>query len=81
MIDFYFLQYYNQGLTSYDTYEELFTRTTQGAFPGTSVKEIASRGVPMNKLIVGKPIMHYDATNTGWVDQGTLGTWGARAFD
>jgi len=81
MIDFYFIQFYNQGLTSYDTYEELFTKTTKGAFPGTSIKEIASRGVPLQKLIVGKPIVHADATNTGWVDQGTLGAWGERAFN
>jgi len=80
-IDFYFMQYYNQGSTKYDSYSELFTKTTQGAFPGTSVKEIASRGVPLQKLVVGKPITTGDATNTGWVAQTDLGAWGVTAFD
>ena len=37
MIDFYFVQFYNQGDTKYNTYEELFTKAS-GTFAGTSVK-------------------------------------------
>jgi hypothetical protein len=37
-IDFYFIQFYNQGDTSYDTYDELFVAATKGVFKGTAVK-------------------------------------------
>ena len=36
MIDFYNVQFYNQGSTSYDTYEKLFVQSG-GYFPTTSV--------------------------------------------
>lgn len=45
MIDFYSVQFYNQGNTAYDTYAELFTQST-GTFSGTSVQEIINRGIP-----------------------------------
>ena len=80
MIDFYFVQFYNQGDTSYETYTELFTKAT-GPFAGTSVKEIASRGVPLQKIVVGKPIVKADAVNSGYVAQSDLGAWAARAYD
>jgi len=37
MIDFYQVEFYNQNATKYDSYTELFTKTTVGDFPGTSV--------------------------------------------
>jgi len=37
MIDFYNVQFYNQGDTKYDTYDGLFT-TSSGFFSGTAVK-------------------------------------------
>lgn len=36
-IDFYTVQFYNQGDTQYNTYEELFIKAT-GTFSGTSVQ-------------------------------------------
>ena len=36
LIDFYNVQFYNQGNTQYDTYNELF-KSANGYFPGTSV--------------------------------------------
>ena len=36
LIDFYNVQFYNQGSTSYDTYDGLF-KSAIGYFPGTSV--------------------------------------------
>jgi chitinase len=80
-IDFYMVQFYNQGDTKYDSYEQLFTKATGGAFPGTSVKEIAARGVPLQKIVVGKPVVQADAANTGWVDQAQLGQWALRAYN
>lgn len=41
-------------------------------FPGTSVKEIAERGVPIDKIVVGKPVGTSDATNTGYMDKNAL---------
>ena len=80
MIDFYNIQFYNQGDTQYNTYKELFTGST-GWFPGTSVKEIIARGVPSKKLVVGKPATQADVMNTGLVSATDLGTWTTRAFN
>jgi chitinase len=71
LIDFYNIQFYNQGNTTYYTYQRLFIESG-GYFPGTSVKEIAEKGVPLNKIIVGKPVNPTDATNTGWMDHSVL---------
>ena len=54
LINFYNIQFYNQGNTKYDTYEELFKAAT-GYFSGTSVKEINEKGVPKEMIVVGKP--------------------------
>ena len=54
LIDWYNVQFYNQGSTEYNTYAELFTTAT-GYFSQTSVKEIINRGIPSSKVIVGKP--------------------------
>lgn len=37
LIDFYNIQFYNQGDTKYNSYDELFTKAS-GFFSGTSVK-------------------------------------------
>lgn len=42
---------------------------------------MGERGVPLKKLVVGKPIVHADAYNTGWISQGNLGQWAKRAFE
>jgi len=80
LIDFYNIQFYNQGDTQYNTYKELFTGAT-GTFSGTSVKQIIARGVPSKKLVVGKPATQADVMNTGFVSATDLGTWTTRAFN
>ncbi len=56
MIDFYNVQYYNQGVQGYDSYNELFIHST-GVFGGTAVKDIhINAGVALDKIIVGKPV-------------------------
>ena len=67
MIDLYLVQFYNQGSTTYDTYQSLFVQSN-GWSSGTSVKEIISKGVPSEKLVVGKPVLPRDVVNTGWVN-------------
>jgi hypothetical protein len=66
LIDFYNVQFDNQGDTRYDTYDKLFI-TSGGYFNGTAVSEIIKRGVPSKKIIVGKPVTQSDAMNTGWM--------------
>jgi hypothetical protein len=73
LIDFYIIQFYNQGDSQYNTYQELFTSASGSKFNGTSLSEINKRGVPLQKLIVCKPITTGDATNTGWMSGSDLG--------
>lgn len=77
-IDFYTIQFYNQGNTQYDSYQELMTKAT-GVFSGTSVKELINRGIPAKKIVVGKPATRSDVVNTGYVSPTDLGSWIARA--
>jgi len=65
-IDFYNIQFYNQGTSSYDSYETLFEKSNGWAI-GTSIKEIAKRGVNINKIVVGKPVTQADVVNSGYV--------------
>jgi hypothetical protein len=66
LINFYNVQFYNQEDSKYDTYAELFNSAT-GKFSKTSVNEIVKRGVPAKKIVVGKPVLPTDASNTGWI--------------
>jgi len=63
MIDFYYVQFYNQGDTKYETSDELFN-TSGGYFPGTAVLQIAKAGVDISKIVIGKPSTPADADNT-----------------
>jgi len=53
-IDFLLVQYYNNGPAT--TYANIFTSAGGGA-----VSEIASYGIPLSKLVVGKPVNANDA--------------------
>lgn len=79
MIDFYNVQFYNQGDTKYDTYETLFLNSGS-FFSGTAVKEIIARGIPAKKIVVGKPVTSGDAANTGFVPSASLGEFVSRAY-
>jgi chitinase len=72
LIDWYNIQFYNQDTTRYDTYDTAFVRST-GWSPGTAVYEIADRcGVPLDKIVFGKPASPGAAYNTGYVAPATL---------
>ncbi|KAM5540736.1 hypothetical protein V8D89_005767 [Ganoderma adspersum] len=60
LIDWYNVQFYNQGL--YGDCTSLLTNSG-GAFPGSSLFEIPKHGIPLNKLVIGKPAGGADATN------------------
>lgn len=66
------MQFYNQGDTSYDTYQGLFIKAG-GWFSGTAVQEIIDRGIPPRKIIVGKPATMADAMNTGYMSPQSFG--------
>ena len=70
-IDFLNVQFYNQGTSDYLTYDTLFLKA-DGWSPGTALLQIAQNGIPMNKLLVGKPVTRADVSNTGYVAQDTL---------
>ena len=71
LINFYNIQFYNQGDSKYDNYEELVEKAS-GFFSGTSLMEIKKRGVSLKKLVIVKPILPTDATNTGYMPAQTL---------
>lgn len=77
MIDFLNIQYYNQG-GAYSSYETLFIQNP--SFPQSAVFEIINNGVPMHKVLVGKPVKRSHA-GTGYVDPKTLHDWGEKAFE
>jgi hypothetical protein len=63
-IDYFLTQFYNQGATCYTDYKGLFENSSDCPdFPGTSVKEIAAYGIPLEKIVVGKPVRQQDASN------------------
>lgn len=69
-IDWYNIQFYNQGASEYTTCTGLLT-SSSSAWPKTSIFEIAAAGVPLNKLVIGKPGDSSAASN-GFMDQATL---------
>jgi len=79
LINFYNIQFYNQGDTRYDTYDELFVKAT-GKFSGTALIEIANKGVDANKLVLGKPVNTGDASNTGFIECNTLANYISQAY-
>ena len=69
MIDWYNVQFYNQN--EYTDCAGLLTASSS-TYPKTSVFEIASTaGVPLNKIVIGKPGTQADANN-GYIDPATL---------
>lgn len=77
MIDWYNVQFYNQGASEYTDCNGLLT-SSGGTFPGTSVFEIAANNIDLNKLVIGKPASAADASN-GFMDTATLASCVAQA--
>eukprot|EP00475_Leptophrys_vorax_P013624 TRINITY_DN199_c0_g1_i2.p1 TRINITY_DN199_c0_g1~~TRINITY_DN199_c0_g1_i2.p1 ORF type:complete len:331 (-),score=77.92 TRINITY_DN199_c0_g1_i2:34-1026(-) len=71
-IDWYNMQFYNQGPTCYFDYTTLFV-TSCSTFPNTAIKQVlANTGMSANKIVVGKPITTADASN-GFLSAGDFG--------
>ncbi|KAJ7708680.1 glycoside hydrolase [Mycena rosella] len=68
LIDWYNIQFYNQGATEYTTCANLLT-TSSTTWPNTALFQIAASGVPLSKLVIGKP----SASGGGFMTAATLG--------
>ncbi|KAJ7612521.1 glycoside hydrolase family 18 protein [Mycena polygramma] len=72
LIDWYNIQFYNQGTTEYTTCASLLT-TSSSTWPETALFQIAASGVPLSKLVIGKPATSSEADN-GFMPTSTLAT-------
>ncbi|KAI0049520.1 glycoside hydrolase family 18 protein [Auriscalpium vulgare] len=70
LIDWYNVQFYNQGTSQYTTCTNLLTKSG-GSFPSSSVFEINAAGVPLSKIVIGKPATAGTASN-GFMSTSTL---------
>ncbi|PFH51616.1 glycoside hydrolase family 18 protein [Amanita thiersii Skay4041] len=70
MIDWYNIQFYNQGVNEYTTCDGLLNNSTS-TWPGSALLQIGNSGVPLSKLVVGKPGTTADANN-GYMPTSTL---------
>ncbi|KAJ7446727.1 glycoside hydrolase family 18 protein [Mycena latifolia] len=70
LIDWYNVQFYNQGATEYTTCANLLT-TSSNTWPKTALFQIAASGVPLSKLVIGKPATTSAADN-GFMAAATL---------
>ncbi|TFK53391.1 glycoside hydrolase [Heliocybe sulcata] len=72
LIDWYNIQFYNQGTSEYTTCSGLLT-TSSSTWPQSALFQIAASGVTLDKLVIGKPATTGDATN-GYIAPATLAT-------
>lgn len=63
IIDFYNIQFYNQGSTMYNNGSDIFN-VSGGWAPKTSVNEMIAAGVQATKIVIGKPASTGDASNS-----------------
>ncbi|KAF8967623.1 glycoside hydrolase [Flammula alnicola] len=70
LIDWYNVQFYNQGASEYTTCANLLTASSS-TWPQTAVFQIAASGVPLNKIVIGKPATTSEASN-GFMSTSTL---------
>ena len=71
LIDFYNIQFYNQDSTTYSSCGGLMDKA-DGWATGTAVQELVANGIPLERIVVGKPMTPGDATNTGYMPVDTL---------
>ncbi|KAI8612110.1 glycoside hydrolase superfamily [Chytriomyces sp. MP71] len=72
LIDWYNVQFYNQGSTAYATCEDLLFHSKSEYTAKTSVFEINQfLGIPLEKLVIGKPVSS-DGAGDGYMDPETL---------
>lgn len=95
MIDWYNVQFYNrefvasivtnllisapEGFTEYVTCPSLLSASSE-TWPNTAVFQIAASGVPLSKIVIGKPAILTDASN-GYMDPVTMASCLSHAKD
>ncbi|TFY59963.1 hypothetical protein EVJ58_g5451 [Rhodofomes roseus] len=72
LIDWYNVQFYNQGTSEYTTCDGLLTNSSS-TWPDSALFQIISSGVAQEKLVIGKPGTSGDANN-GYMSTSTLAT-------
>ncbi|KAL1939933.1 hypothetical protein VTO73DRAFT_9633 [Trametes versicolor] len=77
LIDWYNVQFYNQGDDMYTTCDGLLT-TSGGFWPGSALLEIAQAGVPLEKFVIGKYAAEGGGAS-GFMDPNALGECVAQA--
>ncbi|KAJ7623187.1 glycoside hydrolase family 18 protein [Roridomyces roridus] len=70
LIDWYNVQFYNQGSKEYTTCTGLLN-SSSSTWPNSALFQIAASGVPLSKLVIGKPATSGEADN-GYVAPATL---------
>ncbi|KAG1734932.1 glycoside hydrolase family 18 protein [Suillus paluster] len=78
MIDWYNVQYYNQGTTEYTTCDGLLY-TSSSTWPESALFQIANSGVSLDKLVIGKPATSAQASN-GYMDPTLLASCVSEAY-
>ncbi|KAH9913859.1 glycoside hydrolase superfamily [Fomitopsis serialis] len=72
LIDWYNVQFYNQGTSEYTTCDGLLTNSSS-TWPESALFQIISSGVDQAMLVIGKPATSGDA-NSGYMSSSTLAT-------
>jgi chitinase len=62
LIDWYNVQFYNQGTTEYTTCDGLLFNSST-SWPESALFQIADSGISLDKLVIGKPATAAQATN------------------
>lgn len=81
-IDWLNVQYYNQETGCYGDYDSVFVASYRGrdvcSFAGTAVAEIASYGIPLRAIVVGKLLLRGDG-GSNWAPADAMHAWVERA--
>lgn len=72
LIDWYNVQFYNQGQGAYESCDTLLNKASN--VPNTSVFELHGLGIPLEKIVIGKPGQASDAPYHGYMSPDTLAT-------
>ncbi|KAF8346881.1 glycoside hydrolase family 18 protein [Amanita rubescens] len=70
LIDWYNVQFYNQGSAEYTTCSGLLTQSSS-VHPNSALFQISANGIPLSKLVIGKPATS-QLTYSGYMDTSTL---------
>lgn len=70
-ISFYNIQFFNQLTTTYNSGQSLFNSSGGWAI-GTSVNEIIRKGIPRNKVVVGKNALLNDGDPNSFMNSSSL---------